>query len=203
MHVRGCRHGRTETHPYDQLVVAIGAVPIVPDLPGMDADGVFGVQTLDDGEAVLEALDRDPRPKRAVGGCRVHRVEMAEALVRHGLDVTVVEQMDEPMSTLDPDMGRLIHVAMEDLGIDVQTRSEVEGLDTDADGHVRAVSVREFRRTRGHRRTGHGGSAQHRHCPRGGTEAPRERHCEQTCGCGPWAMTRCGPVATACRCLTS
>ena len=35
------------------------------------------------------------------------------------------------MSTLDPDMGRLIHVAMEDLGIDVQTRSEVEGLDTD------------------------------------------------------------------------
>ena len=35
----------------------MGAVPIVPDLPGVDADGVFGVQTLDDGEAVLNALD--------------------------------------------------------------------------------------------------------------------------------------------------
>ena len=143
VHVHDVETGGTETHPYDQLVVAIGAVPIVPDLPGMDADYVFGVQTLDDGEAVLEALDRDPRPKRAVVvGAGYIGVEMAEALVRHGLDVTVVEQMDEPMSTLDPDMGRLIHVAMEDLGIDVQTRSEVEGLDTDADGHVRAVSVR-------------------------------------------------------------
>lgn len=143
VHVRDLETGAAETHPYDQLVVAMGAVPIVPDLPGIDAGNVFGVQTLDDGEAVLNALDREPRPKRAVVvGAGYIGVEMAEAMVRHGLDVTVVEQMDEPLSTLDPDMGRLVHDAMEQLGIDVQTGSEVEGIETDDEGRVRAVSVR-------------------------------------------------------------
>jgi NADPH-dependent 2,4-dienoyl-CoA reductase/sulfur reductase-like enzyme len=143
VHVRDLQTGTATTHAYDHLVVAMGAVPIMPDLPGMDAGNVFGVQTLEDGEAVLNALDAEPRPKRAVVvGAGYIGVEMAEAMVRHGLDVTVVEQMDEPLSTLDPDMGRLVHDAMEDLGIDVQTGSEVEGLETDDGGLVRAVSVR-------------------------------------------------------------
>jgi NADPH-dependent 2,4-dienoyl-CoA reductase/sulfur reductase-like enzyme len=143
VHVRDLATGKSDAHPYDQLVLAMGAVPIVPDLPGVDADNVFGVQTLDDGEAVLNALDHEPKPKRAVVvGAGYIGVEMAEAMFRHGLDVTVVEQMDEPMSTLDPDMGRLVHHAMEGLGIDLRTGSEVEGIETDDDGHVRAVAVR-------------------------------------------------------------
>jgi NADPH-dependent 2,4-dienoyl-CoA reductase/sulfur reductase-like enzyme len=143
IHVRNLETGTAESHPYDQLVVAMGAVPIVPDLPGIDAGNVFGVQTLDDGQAVLDALDREPTPKRAVVvGAGYIGVEMAEAMVRHGLDVTVVEQMDEPLSTLDPDMGGLVHDAMEALGIEVQTGSEVEGIETDDEGRVRAVSVR-------------------------------------------------------------
>jgi NADPH-dependent 2,4-dienoyl-CoA reductase/sulfur reductase-like enzyme len=143
VHVRDLETGEPAAHPYDQLVVATGAVPIAPDLPGIDADNVFGIQTLDDGAAVLDALDTEPKPKRAVVvGAGYIGVEMAEAMVQHGLDVTVVEQMDEPMSTLDPDMGRLVHDAMEDLGIEVQTGAEVEGIETDDAGRVRAVSVR-------------------------------------------------------------
>jgi NADPH-dependent 2,4-dienoyl-CoA reductase/sulfur reductase-like enzyme len=143
VHVRDLQTGEAGSHPYDQLVVATGAVPIVPDLPGIDADNVFGVQTLNDGEAVLNALDSDPKPKRAVVvGAGYIGVEMAEAMVRHGLDVTVVEQLDEPLSTLDPDMGRLVHDAMEDLGIDVRTGSEVEGLLTDDAGRAHTVSIK-------------------------------------------------------------
>jgi NADPH-dependent 2,4-dienoyl-CoA reductase/sulfur reductase-like enzyme len=143
VHVRNLETGTPESHAYDQLVIATGAVPIAPDLPGMDAVNVFGIQTLDDGAAVLDALDTEPKPKRAVVvGAGYIGVEMAEAMIRHGLDVTVVEQLDEPLSTLDPDMGRLVHDAMEKLGIDVQTGAEVEGLDTDDDGRARAVSVR-------------------------------------------------------------
>jgi NADPH-dependent 2,4-dienoyl-CoA reductase/sulfur reductase-like enzyme len=43
------------------------------------------------------------------------------------------------MATLDPDMGRQVHAAMEDMGIEVLTSVEVEAFATDGDGHVRAV----------------------------------------------------------------
>jgi NADPH-dependent 2,4-dienoyl-CoA reductase/sulfur reductase-like enzyme len=123
---------------FDELVIATGAVPVRPDLPGVDARGIYGVQTLDDGDAVIEALRRD-RPSTAVvvGGGYIG-IEMAEALVRQGLRVTVVDRAAEPMSTLDPDMGRLVHKAMEGMGIDVRTECEVERFAVDGD-RVRGV----------------------------------------------------------------
>src|ERR671911_10570 len=64
---------------------------------------------------------------------------MAGALARRHVAVTVVDQAPQPMSTLDPDMGELVHEAMEKLGIDVHTDTAVTGFDTDGDGRVRSV----------------------------------------------------------------
>ena len=123
---------------FDELVIATGAVPVRPDLPGADALGIFGVQTLDDGDAVIDAL-RSDRPRTAVVvGAGYIGIEMAEAMVRQGLSVTVVDRGEEPMSTLDPDMGRLVHKAMEDMGIDVRTECAVERFVVDA-GRVQGV----------------------------------------------------------------
>jgi NADPH-dependent 2,4-dienoyl-CoA reductase/sulfur reductase-like enzyme len=99
------------------------------------------VQTLDDGEALLAGLER-LRPQRAVviGGGYIG-VEMAEALARRQVAVTVVDQAPQPMSTLDPDMGELVHQAMEQLGIDVHTDTAVTGFDTDGDGQIRSVAT--------------------------------------------------------------
>ena len=105
-------------------VIATGAVPVRPPLPGVDAAGVFGVQTLDDGAALLADLDRaQPRRAVVVGGGYIG-VEMAEALVRRGVAVTVVDQAAQPMTTLDPDMGAAVHRAMEGIGIDVRLERE-------------------------------------------------------------------------------
>ena len=90
---------------FDQLVVATGAVPVRPPLPGIDARGVYGLRTLDDGEAIRAALDRGARQAVVVGAGYIG-LEMAEALVQRGVQVTVVEATEQPMSTLDPDMGR-------------------------------------------------------------------------------------------------
>jgi NADPH-dependent 2,4-dienoyl-CoA reductase/sulfur reductase-like enzyme len=68
---------------------------------------------------------------------------MAEAMVRRGLTVTVVDQAAEPMTTLDPDMGRLVHQAMEGMHIDVRTSTSVEGFEADGDGAVRAVVTKD------------------------------------------------------------
>ncbi|BCJ54405.1 flavoprotein oxidoreductase [Actinoplanes sp. NBRC 14428] len=124
---------------FDELVYAAGAVPVTPDWARVDAGGVFGVQTLDDGEAIHAWLDGEPRPRRAVviGGGYVG-VEMAEAMVRRGLEVTLLERSPQPMSTVDPDMGERVHRAIRGLGIEVRTNTLVQGLET-AGGRVTAV----------------------------------------------------------------
>jgi NADPH-dependent 2,4-dienoyl-CoA reductase/sulfur reductase-like enzyme len=133
--------GRSYRERFDALVIATGAVPVRPPLPGADAAGVFGVQTLDDGAALLADLDH-ARPRRAVvvGGGYIG-VEMAEALVRHGLTVTVVDHAAQPMTTLDPDMGEAVHRAMEGIGIDVRTGTAVIGFETGRDGRIRSVAT--------------------------------------------------------------
>jgi NADPH-dependent 2,4-dienoyl-CoA reductase/sulfur reductase-like enzyme len=137
--VRDLAGGRSYREGFDSLVIATGAVPVRPPLPGVDAGGVFGVQTIDDGAALLADLDR-ARPRRAVvvGGGYIG-VEMAEALVRHGAAVTVIDRDAEPMTTLDPDMGAAVRRAMEGIGIEVRTGTAVTGFEAGQDGRVRAV----------------------------------------------------------------
>ncbi|MEV0724123.1 FAD-dependent oxidoreductase [Micromonospora purpureochromogenes] len=124
---------------FDTLVYATGAVPTKPDWARDDVGGVFGVQTLDDGAAVREWLDAEPKPRRAVvvGGGYIG-VEMAEALVQRGLSVTLVEQGEQPMSTVDPDMAALVATAMRGLGIEIRTGVRVTGIE-ERDGRVVAV----------------------------------------------------------------
>jgi NADPH-dependent 2,4-dienoyl-CoA reductase/sulfur reductase-like enzyme len=126
---------------FDDLMYAPGATPVRPDWAETDLAGVFGVQTLDHGTGLRDWLDADPRPRRGVvvGGGYIG-VEMAEALVRHGLEVTLVERMDQPMSTVDPDMGALVRDAMSGLGIKVRTGVSVTALEGD-DGRVSAVII--------------------------------------------------------------
>ncbi|MFJ4572449.1 FAD-dependent oxidoreductase [Streptomyces sp. NPDC098085] len=135
--------GETYWTDFDKLVIATGARPVRPALPGMDAPGVHGVQTLDDGQALLESLDRvAPGRRRAVVvGAGYIGVEMAEAMLKHGFEVTVLNRGEQPMATLDPDMGRLVHDAMDGLGITTVNRAEVTAIHTGPDGRVRAVAT--------------------------------------------------------------
>ncbi|MCF6522322.1 FAD-dependent oxidoreductase [Streptomyces sp. JJ36] len=138
--------GREGWTGFDKLVLATGAVPRRPPLPGIDAPGVHGVQTLDDGCALLDDLERRERDRGAederravVVGAGYIGVEMSEALVRRGYAVTVVDRSPQPMSTLDPDMGGLVRDAMCELGIEVVTDASVTEVRTDGQGRARSV----------------------------------------------------------------
>lgn len=125
---------------FDHLVYATGAVPVTPEWARVRGEGVFGVQTLDDGAAIHAWLDREPQPRRAVViGSGYVGVEMAEAMVQRGLDVTMLEKSSYPMGkTIDPDIGALVGTAIREQGIKIRTDTPVEGLETEA-GRVRAV----------------------------------------------------------------
>lgn len=133
--VRGPDGGSVE--PFDHLLIATGGIPTRFDWPGIDAEGIFGVQVLDDAVAIGKALDAGPKKAVVVGGGYIG-LEMAEAFVNRGLDVTLLEGAAQPMSTLDPDMGVLVADALRGLGVDVRCGEPVSGFDT-SDGRVSAV----------------------------------------------------------------
>jgi NADPH-dependent 2,4-dienoyl-CoA reductase/sulfur reductase-like enzyme len=56
-------------------------------------------------------------------------LEMAEAFVRRGAQVVLVERNRQPMTTLDPDLGALVATAMRRHGVDVRTGTEVTGFE--------------------------------------------------------------------------
>jgi NADPH-dependent 2,4-dienoyl-CoA reductase/sulfur reductase-like enzyme len=142
--VRGPDGERTES--FDQLVIATGAVPVRPDLPGADAQGIHGIQNLADGIDLRRDVDSG-RTQAVVVGAGYIGLEMAEALHRRGLQVRVVERSEQPMHTLDPDMGALVADAIRALGIELHLGTSVEGFATASDGRVSAVqtSAGEFR----------------------------------------------------------
>jgi NADPH-dependent 2,4-dienoyl-CoA reductase/sulfur reductase-like enzyme len=128
---------------YDKLVIATGARPVRPPLPGIDAPGVHGVQNLDDGQALIETLDRTEGRRAVVVGAGYIGVEMAEALLNRGYEVTVLNRGEQPMATLDPDMGALVHEAMNGLGITTVSGAEVTKILTGPDGRATAVCTDE------------------------------------------------------------
>ncbi|MEV0251600.1 FAD-dependent oxidoreductase [Nocardia sp. NPDC050712] len=124
---------------YDKLVLATGARPIRPELPGIDAEGVHGVQTLEDGQALIESLEQIEGKQAVVVGAGYIGVEMAEALIKRGYDVTMINRAAQPMSTLDPDMGELIRKALCGLDIEIVGDAEVTEIRTGESGRVAAV----------------------------------------------------------------
>ncbi len=133
--------GQVSREPYDDLLIATGARPVTPPVPGADAHGVYGVQTLDDGTAVLDALTGDQPPPRTavvVGGGYIG-LEMAEACLQRGLAVTLLDRAPEPMITLDPDLGAQVREAMEAMGVEVVTGVDISAFETDEQGRVSGV----------------------------------------------------------------
>lgn len=123
---------------YDQLLVATGASPTWLGVPGHDATGIFGLSTLASGIAVQRHLEQErPRTAVVVGGGYIG-LEMAEALVRRGLDVALVDRSPEVMSTLDRDMGALVSAALREIGVALYLEETAMGFER-ARGRVSAV----------------------------------------------------------------
>jgi NADPH-dependent 2,4-dienoyl-CoA reductase/sulfur reductase-like enzyme len=86
-------------------------------------------------------LDRGAKRAVVVGAGYIG-IELAEAMVRRGLQVvTVLEGAPQPMSTLDPELGEKVAVAMAGMGMTVRTGARVTGFLTGPDGRVRAVTT--------------------------------------------------------------
>ena len=129
-----CVHAGAEmTMRYDRLVIATGAKPMRPDLPGSKHDGVFLLHTMDDSFAVHRYLtERNPRAAVLVGAGYIG-LERADALTQRGLEVTLLCRADTVLPTVDPALGRIVQEELRRHGVRVRTGvSAVEINQTDA-----------------------------------------------------------------------
>lgn len=133
---------KTLTQGFDHLLIATGSSPVRPKIDGIDSEGIFAFDTLQSGIEVRTALDTwDPTCGVVVGGGYIG-LEMAEAFLERGLDSSLVEARDQPMFSLDPDMGDRVAEGLRDAGVDVFLSEEVVGFDVKG-GRVHKVITKE------------------------------------------------------------
>ncbi len=139
--VRDLRSDEEHSLGYDDLLIATGAQQVHPPVDGLDTPGVFGVQTLGDGQRILEAIaQRSPRRAVVVGGGYIG-LEMAEAMQLQGIDVTLIDLAPQPMTTLEPELGAHIADAIRAMGVDLRLETPLTGIQAGADGWVAAVTT--------------------------------------------------------------
>lgn len=122
---------------FDTLVYATGAVGVAPPVPG--AELVEPLRTVDAAERLLARLARSGDRRAVVIGAGYLGLEMAEALVLRGLEVTLVDRDDQVMPSLDADMAAHVRAAAEGAGIRVLLSTDVREIRADDEGRPSAV----------------------------------------------------------------
>src|SRR4030042_913465 len=142
--VEDLKRGRSAWETFDQLMIATGAIPIRPKVPGLDARGVYELTTLQSGLEVRRAVD-EAQPKKVViiGGGYIG-LEMAENLVRRGLEVSLVEKTAQVMNTLDADMAAPLAEALVAAGVQLYLEESLIGLEV-VQGTIRGVDRKSTR----------------------------------------------------------
>jgi NADPH-dependent 2,4-dienoyl-CoA reductase/sulfur reductase-like enzyme/rhodanese-related sulfurtransferase len=107
--IRQVLSGREYQESYDKLVLSPGASPFIPPIPGSDLPGVFSLRNIPDMDRITTFIEEEhPRRAVVVGGGFVG-VELAENLHHRGIQVTMVEMMNQVMAPLDYEMAAMVH----------------------------------------------------------------------------------------------
>jgi NADPH-dependent 2,4-dienoyl-CoA reductase/sulfur reductase-like enzyme len=121
--------GQVNRLQYDRLIIATGAVPVRPTLPGIDLSGVYLLRTMEDSFAVNEHIrTQNPRSAVIVGGGYIG-MEMADALTYRGLAVAVIEHGECVLKTVDKSFGQIVSDELRRHHIQVITSVRVEGIE--------------------------------------------------------------------------
>lgn len=122
-----CYADKVYEESYDKLILSPGAKPVVPQMVGLDsADNVFVLRNIPDLDKILNALNDTKAKCATVIGAGFIGLEMAENLVKKGLQVTIVEKAPHVLPTLDEEMAAFVKDELTRNGITVYTNQSAK-----------------------------------------------------------------------------
>ena len=131
--------GSPEEVYYDHVILATGAEPAWPDIPGTGLKGVFHVNDLQSTAALKQHLESTSVQKVVIVGGGYIGLEMAEALKKQGRAVSLLERSARLFEAVDEEIVQVIERELTSHGVEVFTEASVAALSGDAQGIVRRV----------------------------------------------------------------
>jgi NADPH-dependent 2,4-dienoyl-CoA reductase/sulfur reductase-like enzyme/rhodanese-related sulfurtransferase len=134
--------GETYQQRYDKLILAPGASPLVPPLPGADARNMFTLRNMDDTDRIKEAADRCRAKRAVVVGAGYIGLEMVEQLVRRGFETSLAELQPQVLPLLDAEMVRPVEEALRRHGVSLYLNDGIQRIQVDQSGAAAGVELR-------------------------------------------------------------
>jgi NADPH-dependent 2,4-dienoyl-CoA reductase/sulfur reductase-like enzyme/peroxiredoxin family protein/rhodanese-related sulfurtransferase/TusA-related sulfurtransferase len=136
--VRDLRNNSEYDERYDTLILSPGASPVRPPIPGIEHKAIYSLRSVSDIDSIKEKID-SPATKRAVvvGGGFIG-LEMAENLKERGLEVSVVEALEQVMNIIDYDLAAEVQQHLRAKGVNLYLKDGVSAFED----HDSIVSVR-------------------------------------------------------------
>jgi NADPH-dependent 2,4-dienoyl-CoA reductase/sulfur reductase-like enzyme/rhodanese-related sulfurtransferase len=128
--IRSLASGMEEWLAYDQLILAPGATPLRPPLPGIDDPRIFTLRSLQDMDRIKAAATTAQRV--TVIGAGFIGLEMAEQFVHLGKQVTLVEMLDQILPPLDRPMTRLMEDELRRHNVEIILGDGIESFSGDS-----------------------------------------------------------------------
>ncbi len=129
---RHVKDGTESRIPYDKLILAPGANPLRPPLPGIDHEKILTLRNMQDMDRIITAV-QGIDSVLVIGGGFIG-LEMAEQLTHIGKHVTLVERLPQILPQLDPEMARPLTDALRSHGVEVITGDGIASFEDAADG---------------------------------------------------------------------
>ncbi len=117
--------GETGVMAYDKLILATGAVPRMPPIPGTDLQGITTLQSMKDADFLRKVRDERKIRKAAVIGGGLIGIETCEALQLAGIEITVVELLPQLLMFLDWELAKLVENHVKSKGANVITENGI------------------------------------------------------------------------------
>jgi NADPH-dependent 2,4-dienoyl-CoA reductase/sulfur reductase-like enzyme/rhodanese-related sulfurtransferase len=145
--VQNLATGAVSVEPYDALVLAPGAEPVRPPLPGIDRPGIFAVRNMDDIDQIQTWIDHRRVDRAVVVGAGYIGLEMVENLSRRGITVTLLELSDQVMPPADPEMVSPIQQELKRQGVDLRLGNAVSAFEPGPKETITVVAQHDERFT--------------------------------------------------------
>lgn len=111
---------------YDKLLLSPGAYPIIPNMKGIESEGIFVLRNVTDTDRIKNYINRNNIKRAVVVGAGFIGLEMAENLHEMGAEVTIVEKSNQVMAPIDFSMASFVHQHLLQKGVALELEQSVE-----------------------------------------------------------------------------